>query len=386
MSLGKGFMKKKIISLLIISAMLLPNTALVVSAQTPYQGHIEETDVNKKQQDDKIFTKEKAKIEATKDIELTVSQVLNGATSIEGDEFFAEVSTDVLAGSGVLLPKGTIAHGRIKDIIEPKRMGRNGYIELSFDYLITPDGREIPIEGDMTSKLNPAQTTAKVVGESVASTAIGGVTGAMAAIEIAGIEGAIVSHGYTVLGGAAIGGVIALGMSLFRKGQDVLISPGDVIKVKIKSTDDIQIMTHEAVRQEEISYEGLDVEITDILLEKDPFDNLNTLTLDLVIKNNSKSDFSSFDIEMINDLHNSYHPSIFMGYTNSLAMKTIKRGENVSGVLSFAVDNPKRQHWLVFYDRRTHKPLAKISVDNAKKRLNLTDSDLKKKRKKRAKF
>ena len=379
-------MKKKIISLLIISAMLLPNTMLVASAQTPYQGHIEETDINKKQQDDKIFTKEKAKIEATKDIELTVSQVLNGATSLEGDEFFAEVSTDVLAGSGVLLPKGTVAHGRIRDIIEPKRMGRNGYIELSFDYLITPDGREIPIEGDMTSKLNPAQTTAKVIGESVASTAIGGVTGAMAAIEIAGIEGAIVSHGYTVLGGAAIGGVIALGMSLFRKGQDVLISPGDVIKVKIKSTEDVQIMTHEAVRQEEVSYDGLDVEITDILLEKDPFDNLNTLTLDLVIKNNSKSDFSSFDIEMINDLHNSYHPSIFMGYTNSLAMKTIKRGENVSGVLSFAVDNPKRQHWLVFYDRRTHKPLAKVSVDNAKKRLNISDSDLKKKRKKRAKF
>lgn len=374
-------MKKKLISAFILLSMMIPNTAIIAIAQEPYHGYIEETDVNRRQQEDKIFTKEKAKLEATKDIELTVSQVLNGATSLEGDEFFAEVSTDVLAGSGVLLPKGTVAHGRIKDIIDPKRMGRNGYIELSFDYLITPDGREIPIEGDMSSKLNPAKTTAKVIGESVTSTAVGGVTGAMAAIELAGIEGAIVSHGYTVIGGAAIGGIIALGMCLFRKGQDVLISPGDVIKVKIKSSDDIQIMTHESVRQKEIAYEGLDVKITNVLLEKDPFDNLNTITVDLIINNNSKTDFSSFDIEMINDLHNSYHPSIFMDYKNSLAMKTIKRGENVSGVLSFSVDNPNREHWLVFYDRRNHKPLAKISIDNAKKDLHITDWKKRKKKK-----
>ena len=64
-------------------------------------------------------------------------------------------------------------------------------------------------------------------------------------------------------------------------------------------------------------------------------------------------------------------------------MKTIKSGENVSGTLSFSVDTPNRQHWLVFYDRRTNKPLAKISVDNAIKDLKITD--LQKKRKKRKK-
>jgi hypothetical protein len=378
-------MKKKIISSILILSLIFPEITVAVNAAEPYHGYIEETD-SKKQQEDKIFTKEKAKLDATQNIELTVSQVLNGATSMEGDEFFAEVSTEVLSGSGVLLPKGTVAHGRIKDIIDPKRMGRNGYIELSFDYLITPDGREIPIEGDMSSKLGPAKTTAKVVGESVAATAVGGVYGAVAAIEIAGLEGAIVSHGYTLLGGAAIGGVIALGMCLFRKGENVLISPGDVIKVKIKSTDDIQVMTHEAVRQDEIAYEGLDVKITDIYLEKDPFDHLNTYTLDLIINNNSKTDFSTFDIEMVSDLHSSYRPSIFTDYKNSLAMKRIRRGESVSGVLSFSVDNPKRQHWLVFYDKRTHKPLARISIDNAKKALHISDNELTKKRKKRPKF
>lgn len=375
-------MKKKLISILIISAMCLPDLLLPAYTAEPFRGHIEETNI-RNQENDKIFTKEVKKLEEDKTIELTVSQVLAGATSIEGDEFFAEVSEDVLAGSGVLLPKGTVAHGTIKNIVDPKRLGRDGYIELSFDYLITPDGREIPIEGGMTSKLHPAKSVAKVAGENLAYTAVGGVYGAAAAVEIAGIAGAVASQGYTLLGGAALGGVIALGLSLFRKGSDVLISPGDEIKVKIRSTEAIPVMTFDAVRQDEIKYEGLDVSITDIFLEKDPFGNLNTITLDLIIKNQSKTDFSTFDIAMVNDLHNSYNPSIFTDYQNSLAMKTIKRGENISGVLSFSVDNPNRQHWLVFYDRRTHKPLAKISVDNAKKDLNITD--LTKKRKKRKK-
>ena len=87
---------------------------------------------------------------------------------------------------------------------------------------------------------------------------------------------------------------------------------------------------------------------------------------------------------MVSDLHNSFNPSIFTDYKNSLAMKTIKRGENVSGILSFSVNDPKREHWLVFYDRRNHKPLAKISIDNAKKDLHITT--LKKSKKKRSSF
>ena len=65
----------------------------------------------------------------------------------------------------------------------------------------------------------------------------------------------------------------------------------------------------------------------------------------------------------MNDYNKVYHPSIFND--NSIAFKSIKSGDRVAGHLSFAVDNPKRKHWLVFYDRRSRKMIAKISVDNA---------------------
>ena len=108
----------------------------------------------------------------------------------------------------------------------------------------------------------------------------------------------------------------------------------------------------------------------------------------MIIKNYSDKDFSTFDIALINDLRTNYNPSIFTDYRNSLAMKTIKKGEQVSGILSFSVDDPKRKHWLVFYDKKNHKPLAKISIDNAKSKLNISDLEKQKKKnkKKRKKY
>ena len=379
-----GNMKKNLIIFFILTGLFLQDLTLVSYANEPIRGHIEETNVAPQGGESEMFTKESLTLKEDKTIELVVSQVLNGETAVEGDEFFAEVSEDVLAGSGVLLPKGTVAHGTIKNLVDPKRMGRDGYIELGFDYLITPDGREIPIEGNMTSKMNPIKSVSKSLAQNSANTVVGAAYGTAAAVEILGLEGAVLSQGYTLIGGAAIGSVVALGLSFFRKGKGVLISPGDEIKIKIRSSQAIPVMKKEALKQEELKYEGLDVSISDIFLEEDPFGNLNTISLDVIIKNFSKKDFSCFDVALVSDLKNVYKPSIFTNYKNSLGMATIKRGTSVSGILSFSVDSPNRQHWLVFYDRKTNKPLAKISIENVKNDLKITDlQKQKKKRKKR---
>ena len=57
---------------------------------------------------------------------MTVSQVIDGSFSFEGDEFFAEVTSDVIGNKGGVVPKGTVAHGIIKDTGSAKRLGRDG--------------------------------------------------------------------------------------------------------------------------------------------------------------------------------------------------------------------------------------------------------------------
>lgn len=344
-----------------------------------FHGHAEITEQQQKRKE--IFTGETEALSPRRVINMTVSQVLSSGYSEEGDEFFAEISNEVLSEKGVLLPIGTIAHGKIKYLEDSKRMGRDGWIEVAFDYLITPDGREIPIEGKMSTKMHPVKGVTKNVVESAGYTAAGGLVGGYLALNLLGLETAIASQGYSVAGGAGIGAAVGLGMALYRKGKDVLISPGDEIKVKILTSVDLPIIDAKAILQDEIKYDGLNVRITNISVEKDPFGEENTITLSLAIENMTKKNFSSFDVALQNEAQKTFYQSIFA--ENNLNFIQLKPGDRISGKMSFSVDNPKRQHWLVFNDRQTRKPLAKISIDNAKREIEIRDKNKKGKKSKR---
>ena len=361
-------MRKRLVGLL-LSSFLVMNTAI---AEIPFQGHAEFDD-QYSQLDKELFTDKKDTLDKKDVIEMTVSQVLDGSFSLEGDEFFAEVTSDVMGDKGVIIPKGTVAHGTITQTSEAKRLGRDGHLSLSFDYLVTPDGREIPIEGKMSTKLHPLKAATKIIATDVGYTAVGGVAGGLFAIQALGLEAAIASQGYTVAGGAALGGTIGLGMSLYRKGKNVLIAPGDEIKVKILSNTELPVYREEALKQKEINYPGLDIRIANILYEKDPFGEVNTITLSLSISNMSKKAFSGMDLALMNDYNAVFNPSIF-GDTK-LLFSQLKPGDRYAGKISFSVSNVKQSFWLLVNDRATNKPIAKISLDNAYK--NVSD-DVKK--------
>lgn len=365
---------KRFFSIVILISFICSHFALPVFAEETLHGHAEVTD-KQRLKNEKMFTGEIDQLDSKDVIKMTVSQVLSSGYTEEGDEFFAEISSEVEGDKGVILPAGTIAHGSVKEIADSKRLGRDGWIEVNFDYLITPDGREIPIKGKMSTKLNPVVGVAKNVAVSTGYTAAGGVIGGFLALNMFGLPAAVASQGYTVAGGAALGGAVGLGMALYRKGKDVLISPGDEIRVKITSSVQLPVFSKEALKQEEIIYDGLNVKITNIAFEEDPFGEKNTITLSLVITNLTDKYFTGFDIALMNDMNTSFYPSVFGDTT--LMFSKIKPGDRISGKISFAVDNIKRKHWLVFYDRTKGAPLAKLSVDNAKREL-----DSKKKKKK----
>ncbi len=310
------------------------------------------------------FTGEYKKIDEKQVIELTVDKVIDTNFSIEGDEFFAKVTNDV-GKNGVVLPKGTVAHGVIYQTKEAKRLGRNGSISLNFDYLITPDGRKIPIEGGMSTKLNPVKEFGKIVATDVGYTTVGGLVGGWYALNLFGLEAAIASQGYTVAGGAAIGGTVGLAMSLWRKGKNALIAPGDQIKIKLKTAVTLPVYKDEALLQEEMKYDGFNVEITNVQYEKDPFGEPNTITLTLKIENLSDKTFSGMDITLSNEFNQVFYPSVF-GNTN-LMFEQIKVGDRLIGKISFSVHDVKGTYWLTFKDRLTKKELVKVSIDNAYK-------------------
>jgi len=312
-----------------------------------------------------LFTGQIEAVQKGAKLKMTVSSVISSGYHIKGDEFFAEITDDFSTQSGIVIPSGTVAHGIVTELKDKKRLGRDAYMSIKFDYLITPDNRKIPIEAGMTTKRSAAASAAKVVLEDTAYTVAGGVIGGILAFKILGLGAAVASHGYTVSGGAGIGALIGMTASLVRKGHDVLIQPGDEIKVNVNESIALPVMSEKALRDEDLILDGLDVKIIGYALERDPFDELNTITLTLDIRNNTEKTFSSFDMALLSDYKTVYYASPF-GNTD-MWFKKMTPGSAVRGSLSFSVDNPKKRHWLVFYDSRTRKPLAKFSLKNAER-------------------
>ncbi len=344
------------------------------------KGGIEQTDT-REQFNKEFFTGEVDILDKHDEIKMTVSQVLNGSYTEIGDEFFAEITEDVLGGKrnkGVIVPKGSIIHGVVTTVEDPKNMGRNGYIMTVFDYLVTPDGRQIPINASLSTKENVAKGTIKNVAKHVGVATAGGVVGGFFALNLLGLEAAIASNGITLAGGAALGGAVGLVSSMMGKGKNVNIKPGDELKIKMVTNLEIPVMSREAFKEEDMLYEGLDVTINKVDLEKDPFGEEDILTLDVKISNMSDKMFYAFDIALMNEIKNVFYPTPF-GDT-SLWFKKIEPGDVVLGKLSFTISNKKYKHWLVFYDRATRKPVAKYSVDNI-----LVDNKIKSKKEKKNK-
>ena len=185
-----SYMKKVFTIFLIFIMVSMP----VFSADV--KGRIEQTDnVEFKKDNDKLFTGEVETLKEDKTVTVTVSQVLSSGYTQVGDEFFAEISQDVYGKSGMILPVGTVAHGIVNTIVEPKNMGRDGWVILDFDYLITPDGRQIPIKGSLTTRDSKPVAVAKGVAEHTGYTVVGGVAGGFMALNILGLEAAIASNG-----------------------------------------------------------------------------------------------------------------------------------------------------------------------------------------------
>lgn len=175
-------MKKSVVKLLIVAILCSQSICL---AEDTFQGHAIKED--EQQEQSELFKGKVETLDKHDVIKMTVSQVIDGSYSFEGDEFFAKVTSDVNGEGGVIIPKGTVG----------------------------------------------------------------------------------------------------LAMSLYRKGKDVLIAPGDEIRVKVSSSMSLPVYKDSALKQDEISFPGLTVRIANILYEKDLFGVLNTITLSMSVSNMS---------------------------------------------------------------------------------------------------
>jgi len=296
-------------------------------------------------------------------LDMVISTAVTTGVNVSGDEFFGKVSKDYTVDGKVVIPKGTIVHGLVQAMGGPKRAGRNGYISTKFDYMITPDGREIAIEGNSTTRDSAGKAALKVAGRTAGFTLGGGVVGAIMVMRYGGMAAVAATNGYALAGGAALGGALGLTSALVTKGHNAMIQPGAEIRVKLAEDLKLPTVNMPDAGADNYALNGLKVKVLGMRYDKDPFGEPNEITVTLDVDNKTENTFSTFEIGLEDEYGNIFYPSPF-GDTGMWFSK-IEPNTHASNNLTFNVDNIKYQHKLVFFKQYSREPLAKIALTDA---------------------
>ena len=163
-------------------------------------------------------------IQAGEILALRMNTGLTSKTSRAGDRFTATVFQPLRSGGDVVVPEGSTVEGRVTAVEPAKRLSRSGTISVEFDRLVFPDGRSVPIVGQLTS-LDPEERRkideeGEVRGESTTKRNvifIGGGAGVGAIIgAVSGSAGA----------GTGVGAGLGTAAVLLSKGNEAEIAPG----------------------------------------------------------------------------------------------------------------------------------------------------------------
>ncbi len=156
------------------------------------------------------------------------------------DRFHARIDEALTDEDGnMVLPANLLVVGHVQEVT-PAQMGRrSGIIEISFDRLVMPDGRELPVKGILTSADARERKKLKIDEEGVIE---GGGQLKRNTVFVGGgaATGAVIG---AIAGGAALGaavgaaaGVVAV---LLAKGKEAIVEPGTLIGLELTESLDL---------------------------------------------------------------------------------------------------------------------------------------------------
>lgn len=289
---------------------------------------------------------------------------LNSEVSQKGDEIMVRIASDIKDGDRVIIPGGWYMRGLVTEAVSQKRHNRDGYVEVQFDKLVSPNGDyELDFNSKFSTKDNKLKAVTRIIAKDSAMVGIGAGAGALMAFQFTGIATTISTYGINIGAGAAVGGTIGLIAALKRKGKIRSIYGGDTLKLVTSEPISLPGFDQELLpsAQPIAHLEGLDLKVKDFKLEKPPWkdNSARLLFLDLEVQNKTNLNFHMFDVCVISDQGQTYTPTPFGGVKNT----TVAPGKSGEGKVVFTVGSPKRKYSLIFFSRRTGKELTRVAIN-----------------------
>ncbi|OPZ89220.1 MAG: hypothetical protein BWY75_01250 [bacterium ADurb.Bin425] len=301
-------------------------------------------------------------------VDLTLQCHLNSELSQKGQEVFARISRDVIAadGSKVVLPGKWVAHGFVTRVDRQKHNGRDGFVEVKFDKIISPDGQyEVPFETTFSTKDNELKSVAKVVLRDTKFATIGALAGSIMSVQMTGLPVAISTYGISVGIGGGIGATYGIACAVARKGKICSVYPGDHVKLKISeplSLPGFNPLALDSARARN-HLPGLSLIVADYKFEKDPLSkdkNGQILRVNFIANNRSKQTLSLRNVRVISDFDEVYAPHISAAM---MRFKELSPGSSQNISLPFSVDSKKQKYWLIMVRDSDGTEQARVEIN-----------------------
>lgn len=186
--------------------------------------------------------------------QLEFLQPVSTFSGCEGDSFVATMKNELATGSNVILPTGSVVRGSVANVNTAKRFSRGAKLYLDFDHIVTPNGRQIPLDlavcqfdniyydGSLYKNLGYGEAVQKNYERAVEITKNSTNYGLKAGESAPGIQ--YLTAPLCAVGGffGGVGYWIGDGVAdMFRKGKDVYINKGDVLTVKLLNPIDVPV-------------------------------------------------------------------------------------------------------------------------------------------------
>ena len=195
------------------------------------------------------------RIAAGTQFQLVFLQPVTTTSGSEGDFFTAAIKSEIKTDNAVILPQGSVVRGSLSTVKTSKRFSRGAMLYLDFDHVVTPNGRQIPIDlsvvrcsdkiyydGGLYNNLGYGEAIKENYEKGVDITKRSTNYGLSVGDDHPGLQ--FLTTPFCAVGGF-IGGVgYWIGDSvadMFRKGKEVIIQKGEVVTVQLINPIDIPV-------------------------------------------------------------------------------------------------------------------------------------------------
>ena len=186
--------------------------------------------------------------------QLEFLQPVSTSSGSEGDFFTAAIKNELKTGNTVILPQGSVVRGSISTVKMAQRFSRGAKLYLDFDHVVTPNGRQIPLDlavvsfdkiyydGGLYKNLGYGEAVKNNFDKGVEITKKSTNYGLTVGDDHPGLQ--YLTTPFCAVGGFMGGVGYLIGDSvadMFRKGEDVYINKGDVLNVRLINPIDVPV-------------------------------------------------------------------------------------------------------------------------------------------------